>query len=497
MYTVKVLSEKEFDKLPYKHTKTSLGLADAKTGVAYVRDTGYNDITKDTIAHELDELMAKVSPHEEDGIRYKNLKSLGAGAGAGVLSSMIPMLRPFQGAISAGAGALAGKKGNRLQGALQGFSGGGIGTGLGGGVFDAFKAGTGPQGTFGKALKSFVPGVSRALVGGGSNDLPGQRSYFGTVPGFEGVGTGDPKGALAKFFSSGGGAATRGTAAGTAGQAYATGGKGTGQPLVGMPTQGITGGAGSAAQFAQQQAGSDSTLKPGGGFFDKLFGGGGDDDNMMKKLALGLGVAGAGDLLAPKVEAPDTSGIQARLQGRLEGGAESGAKKAGLNELFRILGEDIGAPPQSAFAQGDLYADRQLTDDITALRNEFKAVNPNANVDNNSAFLDKKQELIERSREQRTAARDELSYAHEQEQLGRKFQTMQVALNLDQAQMSQYVQLAQMEVDQLMLQYGIDAQTATNFKEMFSDLGRIATGTQSSGIDNYFNSLAQKNQEVA
>ena len=194
MYTIKVLSEADFEKLPYKHVKTSLGLADAKTGVAYVRDTGYNDITKDTIAHELDELMMTVSPHEEDGIRYKNLKSLGAGAGAGILSSIIPALRPFQGALSAGAGALAAGKGERLRGAAQGFGGGGLGTGVGGGLFDAFKGVNQPGGTFGKALQSFVPGVTRGLT-----------NFAGTVPGFGGIGTDTPTGSLAKFFSSGGG----------------------------------------------------------------------------------------------------------------------------------------------------------------------------------------------------------------------------------------------------------------------------------------------------
>ena len=90
MYTVRILSEKDFDALPYKHAKTSLGLADAKTGVAYVRDTGYNDITKGTIEHELDELMATVSPQEEDGIRYKNLASLAGGAGSGLLANFVP-----------------------------------------------------------------------------------------------------------------------------------------------------------------------------------------------------------------------------------------------------------------------------------------------------------------------------------------------------------------------------------------------------------------------
>jgi len=132
MYTVKILSEKDFDGLPYKHAKTSLGLADAKTGVAYVRDTGYNDITKETINHELDELMASVSPHEEDGIRYKNLASLAGGAGSGILSSMIPGLKNFQPLISAGVGAAVNKDKNYLQGAMQGLTGGGIGTGIGG-----------------------------------------------------------------------------------------------------------------------------------------------------------------------------------------------------------------------------------------------------------------------------------------------------------------------------------------------------------------------------
>ena len=474
MYTVKVLSEVEFDKLPYRHTKTSLGLADAKTGVAYVRDTGYNDLTKDTISHELDELMATVSPHEEDGIRYKNLASLGAGAGAGVLSSMVPFLRPFQGALSAGAGALAADKGNRLQGALQGFSGGGIGTGVGGGVFDAFKGVSSPGGTFGKALQNFVPGVERGLT-----------QYAGTVPGFGGVGTDNPTGALAKFFSGGAGAPTQTTAklATQAGQTGGTSGIPTpgqvGAPLLAERLGGQTG-----AGTVSSTIGQDTPLKPGTGTFSI--------SEAIKKALPGLAIAGAGDLFAPKVNAPDTSGIQSRLDEQIKTGGEPMAKEAGLNEMFRILGSPIDTPPEAAFNQGDIYADRQLTDDLTALRNEFKAVNPNANVDSNSAFLNKKQELIERSREQRTAARDELSFQFETQQLQTKYNTMVQALNLDQSQMSQYVQLAQMEIDQMMLQYGIDAQTAANFKTMFADLGRLQ-GQQPSGLDNYFNSLAQKN----
>jgi hypothetical protein len=72
-YTLHYLNDKEFDNLPYKHVRTSLGCADEKTGNAYVRRTGIKPIDEFTTDHEISELIAKVSPHEEDGIRYKNL----------------------------------------------------------------------------------------------------------------------------------------------------------------------------------------------------------------------------------------------------------------------------------------------------------------------------------------------------------------------------------------------------------------------------------------
>lgn len=71
MYTIKILSNDEYDKLPYKHAKTSLGCADQKSGKAFVRATGVKEWDMKTLSHEIDELVAKVSPHEEDGIRYK------------------------------------------------------------------------------------------------------------------------------------------------------------------------------------------------------------------------------------------------------------------------------------------------------------------------------------------------------------------------------------------------------------------------------------------
>jgi hypothetical protein len=72
MYTIKILDSKDYDKLPYKKAKTSLGCADAEKGIAFVRKTGNKEWDMATLSHEVDELVAKVSPHEEDGIRYKD-----------------------------------------------------------------------------------------------------------------------------------------------------------------------------------------------------------------------------------------------------------------------------------------------------------------------------------------------------------------------------------------------------------------------------------------
>lgn len=75
-YTVKVLSDAEFNSLPYKHAKDALGLADRKNGTAYIRKTDIRPIQQFVTEHELSELISRVSPHDEDGIRYKKGKNV-------------------------------------------------------------------------------------------------------------------------------------------------------------------------------------------------------------------------------------------------------------------------------------------------------------------------------------------------------------------------------------------------------------------------------------
>jgi hypothetical protein len=66
-----------------------------------------------------------------------------------------------------------------------------------------------------------------------------------------------------------------------------------------------------------------------------------------------------------------------------------------------------------------------------------------------------------------------LEYQERTDYLNRQAQDIQTALNLDQATFNNYVQLASMDIDQIMLQAGIDYATAAAFKQVFSKFGEL------------------------
>jgi len=82
MYQIKILNSKQFDNLPKSETRGSdvsgsLGFANKFTGNAYVRDTKTHELNKYLVEHELEELQASSSTHEDDnGIRHKSFKKV-------------------------------------------------------------------------------------------------------------------------------------------------------------------------------------------------------------------------------------------------------------------------------------------------------------------------------------------------------------------------------------------------------------------------------------
>lgn len=70
-YSLRILSNDEFEALPYRHSDIALGVADPKTNTAYVRYSSYPDLQKYLVNHEFDHLVEETPTDEIDGVRYK------------------------------------------------------------------------------------------------------------------------------------------------------------------------------------------------------------------------------------------------------------------------------------------------------------------------------------------------------------------------------------------------------------------------------------------
>ena len=111
MYTVKILSNQDFERLPYRFVKESFGVADPKDNTAYVRYVAFPEVQKYMVNHEFDHLVEEIPTDEIDGVRYgfkggfTNLfKSLGSKAANLFVGSQVPSMTTPQniGHLSAG-----------------------------------------------------------------------------------------------------------------------------------------------------------------------------------------------------------------------------------------------------------------------------------------------------------------------------------------------------------------------------------------------------------
>lgn len=175
-YTITVLDNDKFDKLPYENISDSLGFADPETGNAFVRRTGVPDWDAETIQHEIQELLAKDSFHTDaNNIRHKKFfKQVGIPALATLAGALVGA--PFLGALGAPLGAAAGSaiqqqvqtgKISPLQTGLSALGGAIGGPGIKAGFAGAKAAGKGFLGTVGSGIKgAFVGAPSTAAKAG-------------------------------------------------------------------------------------------------------------------------------------------------------------------------------------------------------------------------------------------------------------------------------------------------------------------------------------------
>ena len=298
IYTIQVLSDKAFENLhksfpevDEKTLKTALGFANKETGEAYVRKTSVAEIDATTMQHELHELIAKNSEHEdENNIRWKKAKDVLKNVVAPAALSLIPGVGPLLAGAYSG-GRTYKKTGDIGRSLLSGglsFAGGKLG-----------QSGTGYKSAV-AASKAAGGGILGQTLSGGQGMLQGA---LGALPGF---GKGGVLSGVTKAFTPG---AIKSGILGT-----------TGQLAPGMITSGIV----SQATPNLTRAGLSEAARMGLGTTSKIAGG------LSEKLtsARAVSTPGAGGINAPKT--PSTPSLIGSVPPTGPTGPLTGALPPGL-----------------------------------------------------------------------------------------------------------------------------------------------------------------------
>ena len=502
-YKVQLVTPSEFQKIAESNPRYANVLTEDDPSMAFcdtvekkivVPITKSHELNKLMLEHELGHLIETHGTHEDEyGVRHKKMmKTLLPILGGIAGSILLPGIGTALGIGGAGGMGLLGGAAAAGLGAAGGTSLGNLAVGntramgrsalISGGLGAASSLGGGLLGKMTKAPGGTTLGTQTAAPGGGGGTV---ASKFGS--GLAKL-TGDPQilGGVQEAGSLGsqiGGAAAKSpmaafsTAAPMAGLSY-----GTAAP---MAAGGISappgGGPGALAQAGQPAAQAGTTA---GGPMSKLTGALsgaentlGMDKGTLMRAGLGLGVSGIGGMLAPTPKVPDFNQIPSIAA--LRGGA--GGPLTGLGAQAQGLLKNR----MSSTFQG---VDPKITDEVRRQFEverqqtvaQFKQFRPGANLAEDSAF---RQAMLDIDQ------REGATTANIQQQELSRFQSQQTqdiatSLGIDTQTLNQLTQLAQLDIDQIQMQLGMDAQAARDFKQQFANIGQIlATGGK--GLGNF------------
>lgn len=361
-----------------------------------------------------------------------------AGAGASGVASQFSALQPFQAAIGAGAGALANSK-NRLAGAAQGAVGGGIGSTLAGGVKGLFSGGTGG------ALQNF-----------GTGAMSGLKSFGGSIPGMGGIGTSAPQGMFAKFLTP---QSMQGQANvlknGTPYFAPAVGGgynpTGVKLPSANTPMSNLM-------TTASGTGGSSVTGSMG-------------PMAMFKNMLPGTAVAGIGSMLAPKVEAPDYSGVKNDFMNRIQSGGNPEARAAALKQYLSTVQAPEGASAEAGIANARLINERQKADAQRALEQQFRA--NNGNIMGNSAYNEALTKSNSTYDQNYAAQAAQLQFEYDNQQKAQKMAAANALQGMDDTQLQYFAGLAGLDIMQIQEKTGMDVASAQAIQNIAQTAGEL------------------------
>lgn len=512
-YTVQVLTDKEFNNLPYQGISDSLGIADKAKGLAFVRETGIKDFDRATLIHEIDHLVSTHCTHQDEfGIMHKKGKDIFANIIPMVVGGIVtaltgggaaPLVGPTMAAILGGASAAGSSaltqsqmsssgKINPLNVVLSGVGSGLAGKGILSGVNASKAAGggilgqtfSGIQGAVGitpaaaqttNALTSTGSVISKVPGAAASATLPSGAPAMASAPA-----SGILPNAAANLASAGipsnilGNAtpALNWSAQSVAPTAAQTVGQTVGQ-TAGLSSGNLLGGINAAAPGVATPsiAPAPATVNPPVSTVDPKSG----LMSALGKITTANNLLGGGSLLSstmmksPQFEMP--SSIEDIRQKLLSGGAltEQGTlAKAELSNILKSTPEELYPTENDAYYNAAL---RRTRDSYAEAQKQLDAAYNMAGVYGSGEHLAQKAKM------QEELARTESALAAETEsrrfELARtaKYQAIQDSLGVDKNTMDDLVGLTGLDVQTAAMVYGAKTQDVQQIREALGTLG--------------------------
>lgn len=386
---------------------------------------------------------------------FKSLLPYAAGALGSGVSSQFSALAPFSAAIGAGAGALSDLK-NPLGGAAAGFAGGGVGSTLAGGVKGLFNGGSGG------ALNNF-----------GSGAFSGLQSYGNSIPGFGGIGTSNPTGMFAKFFSPSGGSPNGVNLNNSTNFAMSPNGGGVGSSLAGFGGGG--GGNPSPTGSLYPSSGGNTGLGFNLGSLNNTTSNAGTTPaasgmspmNMFKNMIPGLAVSGIGGLIGGNTKAPDYSGLISQLEAQNTAGTPD--RQAAEAQYLSTINAPTGASAESGVANAKLINDRQKAQAVKELQDQFTA--NNGSLTGNSAYNDALAKTNAQYDQNYSAQAAQTQFQYDNQQQQNKLAAADALSKMDATQQQFMASIAGLSAQQISDKYNVDAGHAQAIANIASQAG--------------------------
>jgi hypothetical protein len=360
---------------------------------------------------------------------------------------------PFAAAGSAAAGALTNSK-NRLGGALQGAVGGAAGGAIGGGL--------------------------SSKTGFGEGMMSGLKSYGNSIPGFGGVGTANPTGAMAKFFTpqsiqnpTATSVFNKGTSSALASNVPASptfkvGGAISNTAPMKMPSFSVAAN-GAPTSVLSQGGGLPSipTKSISKGIMDNGAGSG-DGKTNWAGVAGGAVLPMAISAFQPDVQPSDFSPVTGPLKEQI-----MQSKNPAVESFYK--GQIAGGPVDSTpgLAVDKLAHDKQLAETLRSFDQQWQGAMGGQDPSNNSEYQRQRAKIMQDAESSWTANQSQFQFQYDQQQKQQQFAAAAALRGMDDSQLNALASLAQYDIYTIAQQTGMDIASAEQIQQLAATAGSL------------------------